>query len=268
MSELQSIESIQSPRTRDTLAQDLRALGVKPGMTLLVHSSLSSIGWVCGGPVAVVQALMDVLTEEGTLVMPTHSADLTDPAGWGKPPIPKEWHQTVRDTMPAFDPQHTPTRKMGRIVDVFRTMAGVKRSNHPHTSFAAWGRHQEQVVGNHGLDFGLGEQSPLARVYELSGHVLLLGVGFGNNTSFHLSENRATQNVLKIQGAPIFENGQRVWKTFQDIEMDPDLYPEVGAEFEQTGLVCVGNVGSATAKLFPQQPAVDFATQWFKQKRV
>ncbi|MGZ4032860.1 MAG: AAC(3) family N-acetyltransferase [Tumebacillaceae bacterium] len=46
------------------------------------------------------------------------------------------------------------------------------------------------------------------------------------------------------------------------------MYPEIGAEFEQTGLVSVGNVGSAMAKLFPQQPAVDFATQWFKQKRV
>ncbi|HXL37529.1 MAG TPA: AAC(3) family N-acetyltransferase [Ktedonobacteraceae bacterium] len=53
-------------------------------MTLEVHCSLSKLGWVCGGPVAVVQALMDVVTETGTLLVPTHSPNYTDPANWRK----------------------------------------------------------------------------------------------------------------------------------------------------------------------------------------
>ncbi len=68
MSEHSLIDETPEPRTRESLGADLRALGVTPGMTLIVHSSLSSLGWVCGGPVAVVQALMDVVTPEGTLV--------------------------------------------------------------------------------------------------------------------------------------------------------------------------------------------------------
>jgi aminoglycoside 3-N-acetyltransferase len=49
VSEKKSIQDVDSPRTRATLAADLRALGLEPGMTVLVHSSLSAIGYVTGG---------------------------------------------------------------------------------------------------------------------------------------------------------------------------------------------------------------------------
>lgn len=80
-------------QTRETIARDLEALGLKKGMLVLVHSSLKSLGWVCGGQLAVIQALQDVVTEAGTIIMPTHSADLTDPAEWCNPPVPDEWCQ-------------------------------------------------------------------------------------------------------------------------------------------------------------------------------
>jgi methylglutaconyl-CoA hydratase len=75
MSESQTIAAVAQPATRASLAADLRVLGVQPGMTLLVHSSLSALGWVCGGPVAVIQALQDALTPAGALVMPTHTSE-------------------------------------------------------------------------------------------------------------------------------------------------------------------------------------------------
>ena len=75
MTEETAVQKAAAPRTRESLARDLNALGLGSGQTVIVHSSLSALGWVSGGPVTVVQALMDVITPEGTLVMPTHSGD-------------------------------------------------------------------------------------------------------------------------------------------------------------------------------------------------
>lgn len=267
MTEADAIKHTNAPCTRESLAVDLRQMGLHAEMTVLVHSSLSSLGWVCGGPVTVVQALMDVLTPTGTLVMPTHSGDYSDPGRWENPPVPAAWWSIIRDTMPAFDPQVTPTRKMGQIVEVFRTWPGVLRSGHPAVSFAAWGRHAEQAVASHVLDYALGETSPLARIYDLDGWVLLLGVSYDRNTSFHLAEYRVPGSKQITDGAPIIEVGQRVWKTYADIEFDVDCFPEIGAAFEQTGQCQVGKVGSAEARLFRQRCAVDFATEWLTARR-
>jgi aminoglycoside 3-N-acetyltransferase len=267
MSEQDLVESTPTPRTRESIARDLRALGVEAGMVLEVHSSLSKLGWVCGGPVAVVQALMDVLTEDGTLLMPTHSPNYTDPANWRHPPVPQEWWPIIYEQMPAFDPQRTPSWFMGQIVETFRTWPGVVRSSHPALSFAAWGRHAQTLTANHSLDNGLGEQSPLARLYDLHGHVLLLGVGYDSCTTLHLAEYRAPNAQPISEGGPILENGQRVWKTYRDIDLGSDQFPAIGAAFTELGLEKTGPVGSAQCILLPQRPAVDFAVEWLTGKR-
>ena len=267
MGELDAIQRASSPRTRESLARDLRRLGVAPGMTLLVHSSLSSLGWVCGGAVAVIQALMDAITPGGTLVMPAHSGDCSDPANWGNPPVPEAWWQPIRDTMPAFDPLRTPTRGMGRIADLFRSWPEVLRSSHPALSFAAWGAHAETIVACHSLNHSLGEQSPLARIYDLDGRILLLGVGYDSNTSFHLAEYRVPGPEHLVAGAPILEGGRRLWKSYTDIVFDVESFPAIGEAFERAGKVRVGKVGSAEARLFSQREAVDFAERWIGIRR-
>jgi len=263
MSELEVISRTPSPRTRHSLATDLHQLGLASGAVVLVHSSLSALGWVCGGAVAVVQALLDVVTESGTVVVPTHSGDYSDPAKWCNPTVPGEWQKIIRKNMPVFDPQVTPTRGMGQIVEVFRTWSGVRRSSHPTVSFAAWGQDAEAIVKGHSLVNSLGEESPLARLYELNAWVLLLGVGYDCSTCFHLAEYRSGRSKRVLKGAPILTDGQRVWKNYQDIEFDTDDFTALGEEFERTGQVNVSNVGSARARLFSIEQAVDFAIDWF-----
>lgn len=265
--EADAVASVEAPGTRASLAADLRTLGMRAGQAVLVHSSLRALGWVCGGPVTVVQALLDVLAPGGTLVMPTHTGDLSEPAHWSRPAVPEAWWPIIRETMPAFDPRVTPTRGMGAIVEVFRTWPGVQRSAHPQVSFAALGPQAERITAGHALGDALGESSPLGRIYELDGSVLLLGVGYGNNTSFHLAEYRAPGGRRISNGAPISVNGQRMWQTWDDLDVDSEPFPAIGAAYDASGTVHIGRVGAAEARLFPQRQAVDFATAWLRRER-
>jgi aminoglycoside 3-N-acetyltransferase len=271
MSELNIVENtFDSPRTIQSLSLELSKLGVKQGMVLLVHASLSSLGWVCGGSVSVILALETVIGAEGTLVIPAHSGDLSDPAGWRDPPVPEAWWDIIRETMPPYDLDLTPTRGMGAIPEAFRKQSGVIRSDHPQASFAAWGKHARQITQGHSLDFGLGERSPLARLYDMDGWVLLLGVEHDRNTSLHLAEYRTTHpgRTIVENGAPLVVDGVRKWVRLRDIREDASDFTAIGEGFErQTKKVRCKQVGNAQAKLMPQRALVDYAVSWMEKHR-
>ncbi len=262
------VEDTAEPRTRPGLAADLRALGVRAGSVLLVHSSLSALGWVCGGPVAVIQALLDALGPDGTLVVPAHSGGNSDPANWQHPPVPRSWWQVIRDTTPAYDPAVTPTRSVGVIPELARTWPGALRSNHPATSFAAIGPAAAEIVRDHRLDEGFGEESPLGRIYALGGDVLLLGVGHDSNSSMHLAEARVPGSPQIAYGAAVAgpDGGQR-WVTWVDVDYDADDFDRLGADFDAAVGPTIGTVGSARCTLTRQRAVVDFAEDWLRTHR-
>jgi aminoglycoside N3'-acetyltransferase len=175
------------PRTRRSLAADFARLGVESGATLLVHSSLKAVGWVVGGPVAVVQALLDTVGPAGTIVVPTQDGEYSDPAAWINPPVPEAWWPVIRSEMPAFDPRLTPSRYMGVVAETVRTWPGARRSGHPAVSFAAIGARAAEVTADHPLDLGLGDRSPLGTLYRRDAMVLLIGVGYDRATAFPLA---------------------------------------------------------------------------------
>jgi aminoglycoside 3-N-acetyltransferase len=257
------------PVTPTRIVRDLRALGVQPGMLLNVHCSMSRLGWIVGGAQTVVEALMEAVGPDGTLMMPTHSAQLTDPANWRMPPAPERWWDTIRAEMPTYHPDRTPTRNMGAVAENFRTCPGVRRSAHPQTSHAAFGPLADHIVSSHPLESLFGEQTPIGRLYELDGHVLLLGVDHGNNTVLHLAEDRASfpGKQRHPEGAPIVVDGQRRWQPFHPIRVSDDDFTTLGEAFAATGLETRGPVGAAEARLMKAREVVDFALPWLEANR-
>ncbi len=270
MREHDLIQSVSTPATVDSIAADLGRLGVESGSILIVHSSLSSLGWVCGGAVAVVEALLQAIGENGTLVMPTQTTHLADPSLWENPPVPPDWWPTIRETLPAFDVRKTATRGMGVVVETFRSYPGVVRSNHPHVSLAALGSSAERFMANHPLTDGFGMDSPLARTYDADALILLIGVGHESNSSLHLAERIAHSDSSKTQsnGAPLVVDGQRCWVRFDEPCFPGVDFAVIGEAFGAShDSVRNGPIAAGTAQLMRQRDIVDFGVKWIQANR-
>lgn len=269
MTEKDVIKRSKRPITCSLLIRDLHQLGLKAGDLVIVHTAMSHIGWVCGGALTVIEALQQVLTSEGTLVMPAHSADVSDPADWSDPAVPDAWLEAIYHEMPAFDPGRTPTLGMGTVAEVFRNCPDVSRSRHPIYSFAAWGRDRETLLSRHTLDDGLGMESPLGQIYQRDGRVLLIGVGHGNDTSMHLGEMLSGRLVQVSRKSPILVHGQREWVSYRDWDYHEERFPKIGKLFKKTyantPYFREGFLGDAQALLFSQKKIVDFTAHFLKK---
>ena len=128
---------------KDEVIQKLKTVGLKSGDNVMVHTSLGKMGYVCGGAQAVIEALMEVVGDFGTIMMPTQSWKNLDPeTGVHWEAEEKDW-QLIRDNWPAYDKNLTPTNTMGAVAEMFRQVPGSVRSDHPARSVCAWGRYAE-----------------------------------------------------------------------------------------------------------------------------
>jgi aminoglycoside 3-N-acetyltransferase len=266
--EAEIIAAIPAPATVTTLRRQFETLGLTPGATTIVHSSLSALGWIAGGAHAVVRALLDAVGPTGTIVMPTHSGS-TDAALWENPPVPVEWVEVIRSESPLFDPELTPSRAMGQIVECFRRHPEAVRSSHPSVSFAAVGPRAVEIVSDHPLAPSLGEDSPLGALYRADALVALIGVDHSNNTSMHLAEHRTewVGGTSTHQGAAVLVDGVRTWVEFDDPDYDSDDFDQIGEAFDLAGFSTSGPVGTGRGIVCRQRDAVDFAAAWMAKHR-
>jgi len=268
MPELDAVSAVSAPVTESGLLSGLAALGIRKGDTLIVHSSMSKIGWVCGRETAVVRALLRAVGRFGMLVMPAHSSDNSEPSDWCNPPVPESWFAAIRETMPAYDRRVTPTRCMGRIAECFRAYPGTRRSAHPHVSWCARGPGARWLLRGHVYGkpcFGMG--SPLGRLYRHNAKILLLGVGYDNCTTLHLAESLYAGTPQQSAGAAVKVHSRRRWKTWQDIELNSDRFPALGEAYEQSGGEVVrGTLGAADCKVLRARPLVDFGLRWLTEQ--
>lgn len=225
------------------LRSDLEALGVVPGTTLFVHSSLRAIGRVAGGAATVVSALIEAL-DGGNLAMPAATPRCGEPGA------------------ALFDAKTTPTT-MGAIAETFRTWPGTRRSDHPLESVCARGPSAGDITGEHPLAFSEGPGSPFARLHDLDARILLLGVGFNRCTALHFAESlvacRRTMTV-RVQ----VRAGE--WIDVPNVADDLDThFPIIGARYVAAGRSVVGRIGEATAHLVEMSDLVGFARDYFER---
>ncbi|GAA3866733.1 AAC(3) family N-acetyltransferase [Streptomyces lacrimifluminis] len=262
-----------APLGSDELLAQFRALGIRPKDTVLVHASLSAVGPVHGGARAVVDSLLEALGADGTLVVYTQTPDNSDPSRWpvtrGYAVPAKEWPR-LRTTLPAFDPERTPSFGVGVLPEEVRTRPGALRSDHPQSSFAALGPAAARITAGHALDCHLGEDSPLARLEELDARILLLGVGYSVCTAFHLAEYRVPGQGTRLYGCAVADGPEgRRWHHYRDVDFDASAFPALGDSYASLPErpVTSGRVGAADCLLFDLAPAVAYASKWLIEHR-
>ncbi len=266
MSEKNVVEKTKQPLTKQDIKAFLRRLGIKNDDTLVVHSSLSKLGFVIGSVQAVLEALNETV-KDGTIVMPAHTGDNSDPREFQHPPIPESWHALYREHYPAFNKETSPLRGMGKIATQFLAMKDTLRSNHPVVSFTAKGKMAEHIAADQPLSPMFGLDSPLGRVYRAGGKILLLGSGFETCSAFHVSEILSGVVGKTDEQAAIIKNGLREWVTYEDYEYDEDDFKKVGERLRSTHIVTTYKIGLGDAHIMDIKEAVDEAARIIKDLR-
>jgi len=263
------VEATKEPIIKQRLVEDFRKAGIKEGDTVIFHSSMASIGWIVGGSGTVISALMEVVSDNGNLVMPTQSGDNGEPSNWKRPAVPEDWWQIIREETPPYNPETTPTRSMGIIPETFRKYPNVYRSPHPTASFGAWGNNAQYIVETHPYDDPFGESSPLAKFYQLNAKILLVGIGLESITSLHYAEYKADlpNRPEENRGAALLENGKRVWKTWKEQEFSDEDFHKIAADFEEQEGFSPVYIGQAESHIFNMRELVDFGVDWLKKNR-
>lgn len=263
--------------TRSLLVRDLRAAGVREGTILMVHTSMRSLGWVVGGAQTVVEALVEALGPDGTVMAL---------CGWDQDRYRVEnWppERAYLDELPAFDPAIARADQgIGVVPERLRTWPGVSRSSHPEASVVALGRRAEWIAEPHPADFPNGAGSPLARLVEAEGQVLMLGAPFKTITLLHYAESLANGRDKRFvtYRMPVLDQGKRVWHEFHDIDtssrgafpyeevIEPgrDGFDAIGRDAVSAGVGREVRIAASTSYLFDAGPLVHFAVDWIESR--
>ena len=247
--------SEQKPVHQEDLVEDLLRLGVPAGGLMMVHSSLRSIGQVDGGADTVVNALLQALGPDGTLVVPTFSDEIA-----------------ARYNGFVFDVANTPSY-VGAITEAARTRPEARRSHHPWHSVAALGPLSERLISAE-CDSAWRPGSPMSQVVDRGGLILLLGVPYQRLTlahwcEFHVKVPYRPEMMIQV---PIRKpDGSIV--TISDYECPPDPgtpdrdYNRLGMAMEAADVVKTGAVGNAVGRLFYGRDARDTAVELYRSDK-
>lgn len=250
--------------TKATLVTKLKNLGLKPNDTVMVHASLRSVGKVLGGPDEIHQAIMQAISPAGTMMMYVGCE-------------PEYYEATeennIYENCPTFCPATARARRLyGAFAEFFRSWPGVICSDNPGARMAALGAKANGLVAEHPLNYGYGPGSPLAKLYETHGKILLLGSDLDQVTILHYAEHIAPIDKKRIVHfkVPLLRKGQRTWVDIEEYDTDagirkwPDrFFASIVEKYIQKFGLQSKKVGQADSYIIDVVSLVDFAIPIF-----
>jgi len=246
---------------------------VEAGQVVMLHASVKAVGWIVGGPDVVLDALLDVLTPAGTLMMYVAWEDSPYPMNeW-----PPEKQQAYQAECPGFDPTTSRAcREWGILTEYIRTRPGARRSENPEWSMVAIGEKAEWLTKDHPMQYGAGPGSPLHKLVDARGKVLLLGSPLNRVTLLHYAEHlaRVPDKRIARYRLPVIRDGRREWVQFEELESSKgivdwpqgDYFEAIMREFLATGKAREGKVGAAQSYLFDAAEVVEFGAGWMERE--
>lgn len=263
----------RGPVVRSQLAGQLRELGVQAGDTVMLHAALGQLGWILGGPDVALRALLDVLGPEGTAMMYT---------AWESTPYhlareSAEVQRLAEEEWPAFDPATSPAdRRHSILAEYLRTWPGACRSPHPEGGMTAVGGRAAWLTAEHPLEFGYGPGTPLARLVEAGGKVLMMGAPLETITLLHFAEHLADlpdKRVVEYR-IPVLRDGERVWVECREYdtgtppvpwEGEGDYFEIIARQALADGRGVAGPLGHGEGHLFDAAGLVELGVRWMEE---
>lgn len=259
--------------TRASLAADLSRLGLAPGDAVMVHAAVSKVGRLLDGPDTIIAALRDAVGSEGTVLAyadwEARYEDLVDDEGH----VPLQW----REHVPPFDPQRSRAiRDNGVLPEFLRTTPGALRSGNPGASLVALGAKAEWFTDDHPLDYGYGAGSPLAKLVEADGKVLMLGAPLDTLTLLHHAEHLADipgKRIRRLE-VPLATPAGTQWRMIEEFDtgdpivegLDEDYFAGIVSEFLASGQGRRGLVGTAPSVLLEAKAITAFGVNWLDSR--
>ncbi len=261
--QLCKLEKNNSGVTKQKLIADFKKIGIKSGDSVLTHSSLSKIGFVIGGPQTIVEALFEVVGENGTLLFPSFPA--------------KGRNKTYLEEHLFFDIVNTPSQ-MGSITEYFRKLPNVYRSFHPTDTVCAKGPLAEYYTNSHfGQLTPYNEFSPFRKLCEKKGKILMLGTTLnGACTNFHTLED-AVEFKYPVYDEKIFEvkmideTGKEHWmktKVHNPIYSAKRDGDSIKPLFEKENVLVNGMIGEAKSMLIDADKMLNVMIENYYEKGI
>jgi len=233
--------------TKNSLVDSFRRLGIQPGNRLIVHSSLRNLGSVEGGAETVLEALLECIGKQGLMMAPTFT-----------------YNNDI------YDPEVTPG-KTGVLAEVLRKHPSAVRSLHPTHSVVAIGEEAAKYCDGHHKVSGLGIDSPMDRVAQSGGGILLLGVGHTSNSTIHVGESYARVPYLDIPFNPYWPSRITIASTIQQ-EVKLIEHPgcsrafgAIEASLRQHGAIQDGIIGKGLVQWMSGQNVISVTIDLLRQ---